>query len=327
MTKQFPPLSYRHPAALMSPLYRLSDGRVVAEFDYATAATFNHPETQAALEAYSGVGKGTLGEFDKHRRAVASAVIPDSVRAEASELARGLAEDISVSRPRWKSGQIAGRVDGRAFVRLVDDARLGRLSDATTRPYRAKVTVDRMDPPRFAIVADYCWDLRGNNGAYERRVGTVATALLFACEAADLPCTFACVRGDFGGQLNGPDGGKCSSIAVISKPGRPITAAAYRAACGGGEGGPFIYAHVYASWLANQWNGGKDGYKTVPGSSNGAGGIRWAREVEGATFVIGIGSFPNGEDQEADLILPANTSPREAVRLVRERFALKQAAA
>ena len=324
MTNTIPPLadaSVRNPAALVAPVRHLSDGRAIMELDYATACTFSHPATEAAIEA-STDAKSKV--FNRFRSAVAGATIPDAHRSDAARLASGLVEEITIPRPRWRGGQSIGRVDGRAFPRLVEATRLGRDLD-TVRPYRARVNVDRMDPPRVAIVADYCWALRNAaDGAYERRVGTLACAVLWACEAASLPCTFAAVRGDYGQSL-GPHK-KVSSVAVLARPGQPLTAPAYRAVTGGGDGDLFVWAHVYATWLA--WQGQPaGGYQSVTGSSSGAGGVRWAREIEGATFVIAVGNFPNGEAGEADAHIAANASPAEAVDQIRQQFRLKRNAA
>lgn len=308
--------SVRHEAALISPIRRLSDGRAVIEADYALASTFAHDET----EAYRSK---TFDRFVRQRDDARRASIPAADRAKAENLARGLTDDFTAMRRRWKSGCTSGRLDGRAFVRVVEDCRAGRYSNERTRPFRRRIETERQDPPHIAVVADYAWDLRCGDDGYERRVGRLASAVLFAAEAADLPCTFAAVRGDWFAKLPGAE--KTSSIAVLARPGRPLTAAAYSVATGQNGQDPFILAHMYAGILPNDWEHDPSG-ATVSGSRSGAGGIRWAREVENATFVIAIGNFPDDELAEADVHLPQRASPEEAVRLIRERLAIRNAA-
>ena len=310
----------RHSESLVSPIHKLSDGRSIIEVNYALSCHFAQEATYQ--HAAGSMDPVLIAMYRRHQENAKKATIPEKARADAAALARGLTEDLQSLRQRWKSRQRRGRLDGRALVRVVEDVQSGRFSEQLTRPYRSKEVISSNAPPRVAIVADYNYRLRESDSTYEKRIGALACAVLWACEAADLPCSFAAVRGDWGGVLKG--NAKTSSIAVISRPGAPIDAASYACVTGQFGQGSFIEAHGFATILPNDWK--PQGSRNVPGSENGCGGVRWAREIEGASFIVAIGDF-GAEAREADVLIPVRSSPAEAIRLIREALAIRQAAA
>ena len=315
---------------LASSIKKLADGRAIVELDYSLAATFNHDETEkfrkqaAALNGKSG---DKDRQFQKHRTGAQTATIPTAQRNRAEQLSRGLADDFQTFRRDWQTHQDSGRLDSRAFVRAIDAGMNGR-NPQETRPFKRLTTVAKNDPPTIAIVADYAWSIRCNDDTYEKRVGTLACSILWACETADLPCTFAAIRGDWRGQFHGFNGKRKSLIAVLAQPSRPMTAAAYAAAVGRDGQDAFIYAACYAGIFPSALNDDKgepDGID-LPSSTSGAGGIAWAREIVGASFIVAIGNFEDKESKEADILLPANATPEDAIAQIRAALQIRKAA-
>jgi len=306
---------------LVSPIKKLSDGRAIVEIDYSLAATFNDAPTEEFRSGKRGQ------QYEIHRAAAQTATIPTAQRNRAEQLSRGLADDFQTYRRDWQTHQDSGRLDSRAFVRAIDAGINGR-NPQETRPFKRLTTIAKNDPPTIAIVADYAWSIRCDDSTYEARVGTLACSILWACETADLPCTFAAVRGDWTGQLHGTRTDRKSLIAVLAQPSRPLTAAAYAAAVGQQGQDAFIYAACYAGTLPSALsgkNGSPDGI-SIYGSTSGAGGIAWAREIVGASFIVAIGNFEDKERQDADILLPANAKPEDAIAEIRAALQIRKAA-
>lgn len=306
---------------LVSPIKKLADGRAIVEIDYSLAATFNDAETEAFRSGKRGA------HYETHRAAAQAATIPTATRNRAEQLSRGLADDFQTYRRDWTSNQDSGRLDSRAFVRAIDAGMNGR-DPQETRPFKRLTTTAKNDPPTIAIVADYAWSLRCDDSTYEARVGTLACSILWACETADLPCTFAAIRGNWRGQFHGNRSERKSLIAVLAQPSRPLTAAAYAAAVGQHGQEAFVYAACYAGTLPSALSG-KDGAPDgiqIFGSTSGAGGINWAREIVGASFVIAIGNFERKEHENADILLPANAKPENAIAEIRAALQIRKAA-
>jgi len=306
---------------LVSPIKKLSDGRAIVEIDYSLAATFNDAPTEEFRSGKRGQ------QYENHRIAAATATIPAATRNRAEQLSRGLADDFQTYRRDWTTFQDSGRLDSRAFVRALEAGMTGR-DPQETRPFKRLTTVAKNDPPTIAIVADYAWSLRSDDSTYEARVGTLACSILWACETADLPCTFAAVRGDWNGQFHGSRTERKSLIAVLAQPSRPLTAAAYAAAVGQQGQDAFIYAACYAGTLPSALsgkNGSPDGI-SIFGSTSGAGGIAWAREIVGASFIIAIGNFEHKERQDADILLRPNAKPEDAIAQIRAALQIRKAA-
>jgi hypothetical protein len=316
--------------ALASKIKKLADGRAIVELDYSLAATFNHDETEkfrqqaAALNGKSGDNDR---QFQKHRTGAQTATIPTAQRNRAEQLSRGLAEDFQTYRREWQTHQDSGRLDSRAFVRAIDAGMNGR-DPQSTHPFKRLTTVAKNDPPIIAIVADYAWSLRSNDDTYEKRVGTLACSILWACETADLPCTFAAVRGDWRGTIHGTRSDRKSLIAVLAQPSRPMTAAAYAAAVGRDGQDAFIYAACYAGVFPSALNDdkGEPNGIDLPFSTSGAGGISWAREIVGASFIVAIGNFEHKERQDADILLSADAKPEDAIAQIRAALQIRKAA-
>jgi hypothetical protein len=316
--------------ALASKIKTLADGRAIVELDYSLAATFNDPETETFREKAAALN-GKSGDKDRHftkyRTAAQTATIPTAQRNRAEQLSRGLADDFQTYRREWQTHQDSGRLDSRAFVRAIDAGINGR-DPQETRPFKRLTTVAKNDPPTIAIVADYAWSLRCDDDTYEKRVGTLACSILWACETADLPCTFAAVRGDWKGTIHGTRSDRKSLIAVLAQPSRPMTAAAYAAAVGRDGQEAFIYAACYAGIFPSALNndrGATDGID-LPSSTSGAGGIAWAREIVGASFIVAIGNFEHKERQDADILLRSNAKPEDAIAQIRAALQIRKAA-
>jgi hypothetical protein len=316
--------------ALASKIKKLADGRAIVELDYSLAATFNDPETETFREK-AAILNGKSGDKDRHftkyRTAAQTATIPTAQRNRAEQLSRGLAEDFQTYRREWQTHQDSGRLDSRAFVRALEAGMTGR-DPQETRPFKRLTTVAKNDPPTIAIVADYAWSIRCDDDTYEKRVGTLACSILWACETADLPCTFAAVRGDWKGAIHGTRSDRKSLIAVLAQPSRPMTAAAYAAAVGRDGQDAFIYAACYAGIFPSALNddkGAPDGID-LPSSTSGAGGIAWAREIVGASFIVAIGNFERRERENADILLRSNAKPEDAIAQIRAALQIRKAA-
>ena len=107
-----------------------------------------------------------------------------------------------------------------------------------------------------------------------------------------------------------------------------MTAAAYAAAVGRDGQEAFIYAACYAGIFPSALNndrGATDGID-LPTSTSGAGGIAWAREIVGASFIVAIGNFEHKERQNADILLSADAKPEDAIAQIRAALQIRKAA-
>jgi hypothetical protein len=64
----------------------------------------------------------------------------------------------------------------------------------------------------------------------------------------------------------------------------------------------------------------------LPVSTSGAGGITWAREIVGASFIIAIGNFEHKERGDADILLSADAKPEDAIAQIRAALQIRKAA-
>jgi hypothetical protein len=75
----------------------------------------------------------------------------------------------------------------------------------------------------------------------------------------------------------------------------------------------------------NDDKGAPDGID-LPSSTSGAGGISWAREIVGASFIVAIGNFERRERENADILLRSNAKPEDAIAQIRAALQIRKAA-
>ena len=292
-------MAHRRPKlSLCSPVFTLKSGRPVRTIDYETV--------NAALAEDANAPSLFRGMAQRLR----DQPIPDDVTGLAARHAPALVATMRENVARISRHQTAGSLDTSKLVRLARPSSRAQFERDAATAFRARVPVLNNVPLKIAVVADMNWRIRGSDSRYVAKVGTLAFILSDAAAVAGLQCAAYGVRGHFRPDDCNPFPGarrKGAIISIFGAYGRRITPAAFAThASHHGYVAPFRYAL--------DMGGG--------GSTNGTGGIDYAREHDGASFIVAIGEF---DDQgKADVHLPADVTIEDAVAAAHAALAARQ---
>lgn len=250
--------------------------------------------------------------------------IPDDAKAKASMYAPQLVATMRENVRRLARHQTAGSLDTSKLVRLARPFSPAQFERDAATAFRARAQVTNNVPLKIAIVADMCWDNRCYDSTYAERVGTLSYIVGDAAACAGLQCQTIGVRGTIDktyayyafddatiAQAKATHK-KLSLISILSDFGKRAAPIDFNFHTDdqGYIGG------AYGALMGS----GHDGH--VPGSKDGTGGIDYAREIGGATFVVGFGEFQ--DRSRPDVQLPSSTPLDEAVRAIHAALADRQ---
>lgn len=290
-------------AKLISPIVETS-AAFVATLDYSdvirdmetnlAAATFRFQRMEFADDA--SIALASVNRVCE----VAKSPIPDDVRTRAAQYAPQLVATMRDSVRRLARHQTAGSLDTSKLVRLARPSSPAQFDRDAATAFRARASVSREAPLKIAIVADMNWEIRKADPEYTATVNTLAFVLSDAAACAGLQCAAYGARGRMTDPEPIKDGYRNKPVTMLSRIAaygeriRPIDFAL------GTDHFAYIAGFRYAL-------GSKRGSSSV----DGTGGPTYAREHDGATFVVGIGHF--ADHKACDVVLSPETSLHDCV--------------
>ena len=236
--------------------------------------------------------------------------IPADVLQQANQYAPQLVATMRANVRRMARHQSTGSLDTSKLVRLARPSSASQFDRDASIAFRRRADLLNEVPLKLAVVADMNYEIRYANKRYVEMVTTLTFILADAAACAGLTCAAYGVRGKLGyppADLFPNRGNKpCSFISVLAEYGKRVAP-------------PVFQAHVQHQPYINIYYACTD---QSTGSQNGTGGIDYARDHDGATFIVGVGNFD--DVSRPDVQLQPGTSIAAAVAKIHAALGARQ---